>query len=81
LYSLFHFRPIKNRSRSLSPRKKINTAKISPILASDERGDKQLSSISPITKNILEGSRLVDKIINEPIMISEESASTEHVQQ
>jgi hypothetical protein len=47
---------MKSRSRSLSPRKKINTTKTSPIPTIYERGDKQLSSDSSITKNILEGS-------------------------
>jgi hypothetical protein len=70
-----------SRSRSLSPRKKINTTKTSPISNIYERGDKQLSSVSSITKNILESSILVGKIINEPILISEKEASTEHTQE
>jgi hypothetical protein len=47
---------MKSRSRSFSPRKKINTTKTSPIPTIYERGDKHLSSVSSIKKNILEDS-------------------------
>ncbi|CAF2739383.1 unnamed protein product [Rotaria sp. Silwood2] len=71
---------MKTRSRSLSPRKKANTRKNSPIPIIDEHGDKQLSSVSSITKNILESSIFVHKIINEPI-ISDKAPSTEHAEE
>ncbi|CAF3113590.1 unnamed protein product [Rotaria sp. Silwood2] len=43
-------------------------------------GDKQLSSVSSITKSILESSIFVHKIINEPI-ISDKAPSTEHAEE
>ncbi|CAF4016123.1 unnamed protein product [Rotaria sordida] len=73
--------PMKTRSRSLSPRKKANTRKNSPIPIIDEHGDKQLSPVSSITKNILESSILVDKIINESITISDKAPSIEHAEE
>lgn len=68
---------MKRRSKSFSPRKRMNTTKSSPTPMIDEYSccDKQVS-ISTITKNIFDASLFVDKIINEPKMI-EQAASTE----
>ena len=61
----FHSRMMKTRSRSISPKKKINVQKEIEIL--DENS--KISSIASSTTNVNDASTLINQIITDPTML------------